>query len=218
MNKTKIGFSVVLIICLAVCQSTVLMADTAYPNPLEIEEIKSFLGRDGFGSRHPKAPEALEAFGQLAGIWDASVKMQALDGTMRDGPPGLWVWRYDLDGFVVRDLFFHSQEHLPSYLFGMDRPYLLTAMRSFNPRAGQWEVAWSANSISSSPADSSGAFTATQEGENIVMLDDSPFGMQRVTFSDISSEQFRWSSEYSQDQGKTWVLVMEVVAHKRHLE
>ncbi len=48
----------------------------------------------------------------------------------------------------------------------------------------------------------------------MVMLSDSPYGKQRVTFSEITETSFRRSSESSQD-GEQWTEVMRVEA-RRH--
>ena len=49
---------------------------------------------------------------------------------------------------------------------------------------------------------------------DMVMNSKSEFGLQRVTFSDISETGFTWSSEYSRD-GEQWMEVMRVEAKRR---
>jgi hypothetical protein len=41
---------------------------------------------------------------------------------------------------------------------------------------------------------------------------DDAFGYQRVVFHDITSDSFRWKSEYSSDKGETWNTVMRLEA------
>jgi hypothetical protein len=37
------------------------------------------------------------------------------------------------------------------------------------------------------------------------------FGL-RVVFSDFTDDTFRWKSDYSRDEGKTWITVMRMRA------
>ena len=60
-----------------------------------------------------------------------------------------------------------------------------------------------------------GTFAAVLEGEEIVMS--SPpgeFGLQRVVFYAIGDDSFRWRSEYSGDDGKSWNTIMRLHARR----
>lgn len=189
--------------------------EDSYANPGQIPEVRDFLGSRGFGVEHSDAPAELMDFGRLVGIWDARQEILGSDGAWHEGAPALWIWRFGLGGFVVRDLWLHTVEHLPDYLSALDRPYLLTSMRIYDATAGRWHVAWAANGGGSVPGSSFGTFEATEVDGSVVMLGDSPVGKQRVTFHDVTEASFSWKSEYSTDQGQTWTVVMKVTATKR---
>ena len=186
----------------------------AYPRPSQVAAVRDFLGAGGFGERHPRAPENLEAFGQLAGIWQAEQEMLGQDGQWHPGAPALWVWRYDLDGYVVRDLWLHTAEQLPDYLAKMNGPYMLTSLRTYDSATEQWQVAWAANGGDASPGADFGTFQAVAQDNQVVMQADSEMGKQRVIFSEISRDHFAWRSEYSAD-GENWIAIMRVKARRR---
>ena len=136
-------------------------------------------------------------------------------GTWMKSAPGLWVWKYSLDGFAVSDLWYQGADDLPMYMAGLGRDYLLTANRIYDVKKKRWQVAWMANGAGSVMGADFGTFTALLEDEEIVMT--SPpgagqFGLQRVMFYDIGDDAFKWKSEYSADEGKSWNTVMRMQA------
>jgi len=72
---------------------------------MDAPPITSFLA-GGFGELHPKAPPETAQFGQLVGIWRAEAEIRAGDGSWRESAPGYWAWKYAIDGFAVRDLWY----------------------------------------------------------------------------------------------------------------
>jgi hypothetical protein len=188
--------------------------DGPYSDPLTIPEVRNFLAAGGLGSAHAQAPEELAQFGRLVGIWDAQQEVRAADGSWVPGAPALWVWKYTLGGFATQDLWLHTTENLPSYLASLGRPYMLTGLRIFEVSSGQWRVAWAANGAGQSPGADFGTFDAPARDNDMVLEDESSFGKQRVTFSDITDDSFVWTSEYSRD-GDTWMAVMRVTASRR---
>lgn len=183
----------------------------------DADPIRTFIG-DGPGFRHENAPSELEQFGQLAGIWDVEVEMRAQDGSWVPSAPGLWAWRYAIGGFAVQDLWYQGEENLPAYMAQLGRDYLLTANRIFDVTTGQWQIAWMANGAGEAMGADFGSFTAVYDDGEIVMSsprDDRAVGLQRVRFFNITPRSFEWQSEYSRDDGKTWVAVMRVHATRR---
>ena len=78
----------------------------------------------------------------------------------------------------------------------------------------RWQVTWMGNGAGTVMGADVGAFTARLEGDAIVMRSEGGGGMgiQRVVFSDLADDSFRWRSEYSTDEGKTWTTVMRMHA------
>ena len=190
-------------------------ADEGAVDPRTIPSIREFLGED-LGTRHEKAPPETEQFGRLVGLWTVETEMAGMTGELVESAPGIWAWKYAIDGFAVRDLWYQGADNLPPYMANLGRDYLLTANRIFDVASKRWQVAWMANGAGSVMGADFGTFTAVLEGDEIVMTSaPGPFGTQRVVFHEIGADSFRWKSEYSMDEGKTWRLVMRMHA-RRH--
>ena len=190
-------------------------AEEGSVDPGAIPTIREFLG-DGVGAPHPKAPPETEQFGRLVGVWTVEAEMAGPAGDWLPSAPGIWAWKYAIDGFAVRDLFYQGADNLPPYMANLGRDYLLTANRIYDVANKTWQVAWMANGAGSVMGADFGTFTATLEDDELVMT--SPptgFGLQRVVFYEIGDDSFRWKSDYSMDEGKTWRTAMRMHA-RRH--
>ncbi len=192
--------------------ATPAAAQTPFGDPMEIPVIRDFLPASGLGERHPDAPVELEQFGQLAGIWIGEQEMRRPDGSWMVAGPSLWVWRYALGGFAVRDLWFQAADQLPVYLGDLGRDYLLSGTRIYSPASSRWEIAWTANGLAQTPGQDFGTFHATWEDDRIVMTSPAGGNPQRVIFSDFTPDSFLWTSEFSPDGGETWMEFMRVRA------
>lgn len=186
-------------------------------DPLRIPAIAAFAPGGDFGKRHPKAPAEVDQFGRLAGVWRTEQEVRKRDGGWAQENGGYWVWKYSLDGFALQDLWYQGADSLPSYLGNLGRSYQLTAIRIYEAASKKWKVAWMANGAGTTPGQDFGTFEAALDGDRIVMT--SPpapgaYGLQRVVFSEIEAGSFLWTSEYSQDDGKTWNAVMRVKARR----
>lgn len=180
---------------------------------LEIPVIREFLGGGRYGARHPAAPTQLEQFGQLVGLWRTEQEVRRRDSSWADAGPGLWAWRYTAGGFAVQDLWLQAGAELPEYLGELERDYLVTALRTYDVRRAGWHIAWAANGFGQTPGQDQGTSTATWEDGRIVMVaPPSDFGLQRITFRDITADSFLWVSEVSQDDGRTWHAFMRIRA------
>ncbi|ANM30080.1 hypothetical protein ABI59_11605 [Acidobacteria bacterium Mor1] len=177
--------------------------------------IRAFLA-DGFGKAHPDAPKELVQFGRLAGLWHVETEMATRSGDFVAGAPGIWAWKYTLDGFAVTDLWFQPEDGLPAYMAALGRDYHLRSNRVFDMAKKQWRVAWMANGAGKSPGMDFGTFHARLAGDAVVMTADDTGGMglQRVVFSGFTADSFRWSSDFSRDEGKTWSTIMRMTARR----
>lgn len=186
-----------------------------FGDPMEIPAIRDFLVEGGFGERAPGAPEAVDEFGRLAGVWYATQEVLRRDGSRVRGEPALWAWKYALGGYAVHDLWYQARDRLPDYLGDLGRDYLLSSRRVYDVRDERWKVAWMANGAGETPGKDFGTMEARAEEGRIVMTSEpGEHGVQRVVFSEIAGDSFRWASEYSQDDGETWTTVMRVTARR----
>ena len=197
---------------LALSVASVAVAEAGAVDPGSIPAIQRFLG-EGLGERHEKAPPETEQFGRLAGLWTVETEMAGMTGELVKSAPGIWAWKYAIDGFAVRDLWYQGADNLPPYMATLGRDYLLTANRIYDVAGKKWQVAWMANGAGSVMGADFGTFTAALEDGKIVMTaPPGAFGLQRVVFHEIGDDSFRWRSEYSMDEGKTWRTVMRMHA------
>jgi hypothetical protein len=183
-------------------------------NPAEIPAINDFLG-EGLSRMHELAPAQTEQFGRLVGLWTTEAEVRRQDGTWVNSAPGVWAWKYTMDGFAVSDLFYQGKESLPSYMADLGRDYMLTANRIYDVKASVWQIAWMANGAGSVMGADFGTFTAVEDHDEMVMSSppgDGALGLQRVVFYDIEKNSFRWKSEYSTDGGDSWNAVMKIHA------
>lgn len=94
MKNSVIGLMVVAMLPWSVC--------VAEQQPLPAK-VEAFLA-SGFGTLHPEAPAPTRQFGHLVGVWRTEQEMAKMDGTWQKEAPGLWAWKYTLDGFAVQEL------------------------------------------------------------------------------------------------------------------
>lgn len=187
---------------------------TGSDDPMAIPAIRSFVGQ-GFGTRSDNAPAETYEFGRLVGVWHVDAEIRRADGSWMESAPGIWAWKYALDGFAVSDLWFQSADNLPVYMANLGRDYLLMSNRIFDVGSMKWQVAWMANGSGQAMGADFGTFTAVFENDEIVMTSppgDGSFGLQRVVFHDIEEDSFQWKSEYATDDGKPWNTVMRLRA------
>lgn len=190
-------------------------SDDALSELEAIPELAPFVAT-GLGEPHPDAPVETAQFGQLVGVWEAEQEMRTQDGGWMTVGHGLWVWKYTLQGFAVEDLWFQSAEELPLYLAGLGRAYLLGSRRIFDARSGRWHVAWMTNAAGQTPGSDFGTFSAQLEQDRLVMTApvDPSYGAQRVIFSHITADSFRWQSEYARDGGEDWQASMRMTMNR----
>jgi len=148
------------------------------------------------GTLNPNAPPETAQFGQLVGQWTIRDENRQPDGSWVEGAGAEWNWYYVLDGYAVQDDWIapipNAPDGGPSMQYG-------TNLRIYNPQAQQWEMAWT-----SSTGPSIATFTATQEGDSLVMLGIFAAGRpNRITFFDITENTFEWKLEIQQ-QNESW--------------
>jgi hypothetical protein len=159
------------------------------------------LGADG---PDPNLQEKLMLFGQFVGDWDivearytqkdgAEVKMQ---GEVHFG----WI----LGGLAIQDVWMgHRMDSQKMILFG-------TTIRFYDPKIDAWRSTWL------SPIKGLvQTFIARKVNDEIVLELQTTDGYpEKWIFSQITPQSFRWHSEETHDNGKTWQLTEEMQIRK----
>jgi len=161
--------------------------------------LGSAASADDFGllaeTRNEAAPAELAHWDAMIGDWRTSWESLGPDGEISGSGETEWNWRWALDGFAVQDMWISPARDADApngRLFG-------TNLRIYNGQTGLWEMAWANNRESKVDT-----YSATSDGERIVMSpDENPDG-ERIIFYNMTGETFDWVSETSADGGETW--------------
>ena len=153
---------------------------------------------DGLDSTGPQPgmEDRLRLFGQFVGDWEILE-----DRYLR--PDGSWAkergelhWRWILDGRALQDVWMTIDEKT-----GKPRPDG-TTLRFYDPKIDAWQVTW----ISPTQGVVK-TLIGRQVGKEIVLERTTEEGyLQKWIFSEIAANSFRWHSEESRDNGKTWAI------------
>jgi hypothetical protein len=140
----------------------------------------------------PDRAEKLNLYGWLIGSWRMEATVFAADGTKHSGRGEIhFVWA--LEGRAIQDVWI-----LPGVFYG-------TTLRIYDPGLDAWHILWS---------DPLRQYYSRQigraRGPDIVQEGPDGTGTPtRWTFTDITSNSFRWLGERSDDGGKTYRLQAE---------
>lgn len=144
-----------------------------------------------FGRLNPQAPPETAQWGQLAGVWDCTLRSVTADSTI-DERKATWTWAYVIDGHAVQDVYIGPRPAGPAF-HG-------SGMRKYNPTQQRWEIIW----IDSNPRPANRGqeirtYSATYVNEQIVMRQDGDSDW-RTVFYDITGQTFEWMNEPSQQR------------------
>lgn len=155
------------------------------------------------GQLNSAAPAETEQFGQFVGIWRAYKRTRQQDGTWSpDTVTADWIWYYVLDGHAIQDDYI-----LPPMEVKTDegQRFFGTNIRIFNTKEKQWEMAWM-DRINREVA----TFTATKEGDSLVMQGVVRGREVRNIFYNIEPHSYDWVQKWTFDKGQTWLPVVEI--------
>ena len=143
-------------------------------------------------------------FGQFVGDWDIiDDRNLQQDGTWVHSRGELH-WGWILDGRAVQDVWMTVDEGNKSMADG-------TTVRFYDPKIDAWHSVWL-----SPPQGRVKTFIGRKVGEEIVLEGRTPDRYPvKWIFSDITPDSFRWHSEESHDNGKTWTLTEEMKIRRR---
>lgn len=155
-------------------------------------------------SPNPDKKEKMMLFGQFVGDWNI-VKARYLQAD------DTWVnmsgevhFRWILAGTAIQDVWIGSPEgSKKKTLFG-------TTIRFFDPKIDAWRSTWL------SPLKGLvQTFIAKKVSDKIVLeLQSTDRYPEKWIFSEITPTSFRWHSEETHDNGKTWLLTEEMQIRK----
>jgi hypothetical protein len=151
----------------------------------------------------PNLKEKMMLFGQFIGDWEIEDHYTKADGT-EVNMKGEVHFRWILDGKAIQDVWMGcprgSQKNI---IFG-------TTIRFYNPKIEAWYSTWISpikNIVQT--------FVARKVNEDIILEGKTAKGYPlKWIFSQITPNSFRWHSEETQDEGKTWKLTEEMQIKK----
>jgi hypothetical protein len=156
---------------------------------------------EGLGAHepYPDLKEKLALLGQFVGDWDiVEARYPQPDGTevKRKGEVHFgWI----LGGRAVQDVWMTTDEDTHRAVHG-------TTVRFYDPKIDAWHSVWI------SPVKGIvQTFIARKVKDEIVLEGRTPDGYpEKWIFSQITPDSFRWRSEETHDEGRTWVLTEEM--------
>jgi hypothetical protein len=153
----------------------------------------------------PEVKEKLMLFGQFVGDWDIlEDRYLQPDGTWATSR-GVLHWGWILDGRAVQDVWMSVDEKT-----GKAIPEG-TTVRFYDSKIDAWHSVW----ISPTQGVVK-IFVGRQVGAEIVLEGRTPEGYPvKWIFSEITPDSFRWRSEETRDNGKTWILHEEMKISRR---
>lgn len=156
------------------------------------------MGADG---PDPKMEEELNLFGQFVGDWEI-IEDRYLQSN------GRWItqqgelhWRWILEGRALQDVWLSIDEKTQKCIPNG------TTIGFYDPKIDAWHCTWI------SPTQGAvKIFIGRKIGDEIVLEMVSTGHSERVKwiFSEMTGDSFRWRSERSEDEGKTWNLREEM--------
>ena len=171
---------------------------------MQVSEIWRIIGLDAY-KPFQGMEEKLALFGQFVGDWDIlEDRYLQKDGTWAT-TTGELHWRWILDGKGVQDVWVSVDEKT-----GKMVPEG-TTVRFYDSKIDAWHSVW----ISPNQGVVK-TFLGQKVGDEIVLEGKTVDGYPvKWIFSEINSESFRWHSEETRDEGKTWALREEMRVRRR---
>jgi hypothetical protein len=166
---------------------------------------------------HADAPAAdragkLGLYGQFVGDWETEIITHAPDGARHQGHGEIhfgWV----LEGRAIQDVWMipRLRDRGPDApIMPVSGNWYGTTLRVYDPVLGAWRIFW---------IDPATNFfcqqIGTAVGSDIVQEGTMESGSRsRWRFTKITARSFHWLGEQSTDDGASWRLLVEVVAHR----
>ena len=167
---------------------------------------------DALDADGPAADRAgkMNLYGRFVGSWDLDVT-QFPEGRVRRQRKGEWHFGWVLEGRAIQDVWIvpprgelrrgDAAANVNSYG---------TTLRVYDVRIDAWQIQWT-DPVTQNFLQMIGR----KQGDDIVQLGNRPDGkLIRWSFSEITTNSFRWQGETSDDEGATWRLNVEFTARR----
>lgn len=171
----------------------------------DYKEAATYIANLNAEGPNPALKEKLMLFGQFVGDWDITeCRFLKSDGTWGI-TKGELHWGWILGGTAVQDVWIGvAGESHGSTDMG-------TTVRFYDPVIDAWHSIWispSQNTVK--------RFIGRKIGDEIVLSTKTDEGkLENWTFYDIGENEFKWKSEVSSDNGKTWVRNEEMLLKRK---
>jgi hypothetical protein len=144
--------------------------------------------------------DKLSLFGQFVGDWEiVECRFRRADGSWGTDR-GEVHWNWILEGRALQDVWITIDEKIQKAVPDG------TTVRFYDPKIDAWRITW----ISATQG-AVKTLIGRQAGREIVLEGTTDDGqMMKWIFSDITPNSFRWHSEYSRDEGRSWSLREEM--------
>jgi len=175
----------------------------------KVEETNEILTGLVATGRSPEIPESADVYGWLIGSWDLDVYHYITD-VREHSIKGEVHFKRVLEGRAVQDVWI-----MPRRSDRTGEPETAcntygTTLRVWDASIQAWRVTW-INAVSGNRDELIGR----RVGKEIVQLGTHANGTPiRWTFTDISSDSFRWTGDALEPDGKTWKLEAEFHAFR----
>jgi hypothetical protein len=158
----------------------------------------------------PALAEKLSLYGRFVGSWRVDIDYTPLEGATHHAEAE-WHFGWVLDGRAVQDVWIFPARHLRGG-GKQDEPWFFygSTIRIYDPGLDAWHIRF---------FEPTRPFEIRQTGRavgaDIVQLGEEQAGItRRWSFVEITERSFRWLGEASLDQGRTWILEMEMRARR----
>jgi hypothetical protein len=159
--------------------------------------------------------DKLALYGWLVGSWDMDVAAYEPDGTKHSGRGEIhagWV----LQGRAIQDVWmiprrFEQWANAPSLPVAGN--WYGTTLRIYDPGIDAWHILWSDPATQRYVQQIGRA-----SGKDILQEGKLASGaVSRWRFTDIAPDSFHWIGEHSSDEGASWHLQVDIIAHRAHM-
>jgi hypothetical protein len=154
--------------------------------------------------------EQLMLYGQFVGDWRTTTMERQSDGSLAESE---WDVRFQwvLEGRAIQDLWITPPRNGVNVAWSEPGNRYSTTLRLYDPAIDAWHIVW---------LNPPGATVLRQMGRKvgseIVQLGEMTRDgvLSRWVYRDITASSFRWCNERSVDNGASWELAQEMLAHR----
>jgi len=165
----------------------------------------------GFDATGPNKdyPDKMMMYGRIVGDWRVEYRAYSADEKKQPTITGEWHFGWALEGRAVADVWI-MPGRLERQKPGAPKGEWGTTIRYYDPKIDAWHIVFVGPAYNHVDV-----FVARLQGNEIVQEGKDADGKpSRWIFSDITPDSFRWRAVSSDDNGTTWKLREEMLAHR----